>query len=238
MLASNLEAVAVALETAAGATTSANPTEAGRWKRIAAAAETLAGASTSANDTLYGYISRAAIALESIAGTSGAEENRSQAGYYKRIVDALEVQSGAVEEGSLARRMVLGAQNAVFTSLGDEIWPQPAFDSDVGLTFGGTAPPVVAAGKLSFQATESDFASCTTSLAPASGLYQYTITIDSMILGFDLRHDTGVSLVAFNSAGTFSGDVTLNNAHGNIGLFDDIDRSNAVIDSFSLKPYV
>lgn len=109
-----LASIADDLEVAAGATTSANPNEAGYWSRIAAAAETLAGATSTANENLTGRMKRTAVALESIAGTTGAEENSNEAGYKKRIVDALEVQSGSVETGSFDFRMMLGAQNATF----------------------------------------------------------------------------------------------------------------------------
>lgn len=109
-----LASIADDLETAASATTVGNANEPGYWSRIAAASESLAGATTSANATTSGYMLRAALALESIAGTSGAEENPNENGYMKRIVDALEVQAGAVEVGSLEHRLVLAAQNATF----------------------------------------------------------------------------------------------------------------------------
>lgn len=114
-MSATLALIATALETAAGASTSTNPNEAGYWKRIAAAVESLAGATTSANDVPSGYMLRSALALESMAGTSGTEENSNYSGLLKRIVDALEVQSGVVEVGSLEHRLLLGAQNAVFT---------------------------------------------------------------------------------------------------------------------------
>jgi hypothetical protein len=140
----DLEAIADALETAAGGTTSANPNAIGRWKRIAAAAETLAGASTTANPNLMGFMKRTAVALESIAGTSGAEENPNERGYMKRIVDALEVQSGSVETGSIDHRMVLGAQNASFIELAaltlddDEVAEDAAIGVAVGAIVGRT----------------------------------------------------------------------------------------------------
>lgn len=109
-----LASIATDLETAAGATTSANPSPAGYWSRIAEASEVLADATTSANATISGYMLRAALALESLAGTDGNEENASYFGYLKRIVDALEVQSGSVETGSLIHRLVLAAENATF----------------------------------------------------------------------------------------------------------------------------
>lgn len=120
-MSATLAIVATALETAAGSSTSANPNEPGYWKRIAVAAETLAGTTSTANDNQAGRMKRAAVALESIAGTSGAEENASEAGYKKRIVEALEVQAGAIEVGSFDFRMMLGAQNASFTPGVDEL---------------------------------------------------------------------------------------------------------------------
>lgn len=137
-MSATLALVATALETAAGASTSANPNEPGYWKRIAAAVESLAGATTSANDVPSGYMLRAALALESIASTSGTEENANYSGLLKRIVDALEVQSGAVEVGSLEHRLLLGAQNATFGG-GEPVslWPQPEFDSGDGITPNG-----------------------------------------------------------------------------------------------------
>src|SRR5687768_6355541 len=104
MFSGDLASIRASLETAAGASTSANGNELGEWKRIAAASEALAGASTSANETLSGFMLRSAIALEAIAGTSGAEENAGYYGYLKRIVDALEVQSGVVGTTSLEQR--------------------------------------------------------------------------------------------------------------------------------------
>lgn len=113
-MSATLASIATDLETAAGASTSANPNESGYWKRIAAATEVLAGASTTANDNPQGYRLRAAVALESIAGTSGAEENANESGYKKRIVDALEVQAGAITAGSLDYRMMIAAAAAEF----------------------------------------------------------------------------------------------------------------------------
>lgn len=114
MLPIYLKALMEALETAAGATTSANDSPAGRWKRTAAAAEALAGATTTANSTTSGFMLRTAVALESIAGTGGTEENANEPGMLKRIADALEVQSGEVLEGSLEYRVAMAAENATF----------------------------------------------------------------------------------------------------------------------------
>lgn len=109
-----LSTIATALETAAGASTSANDNRLGLWSRIASAAEALSGVPTSANDNLMGRMQRTAAALELIAGTSGAEENTNYEGFLKRITDALEVQAGAVTTGSMEGRFVTAAQNAGF----------------------------------------------------------------------------------------------------------------------------
>lgn len=147
-MSATLASVAMSLETAAGASTSANTNEAGYWKRIAASAESLAGTSSVANDNIAGYQLRTAIALESIAGTSGAEENANESGYLKRIVDALEVQSGAVETGSLLHRLLLGAENAEFseelpviqngTFTGSDNWTDTNGGGTATLTLTGT----------------------------------------------------------------------------------------------------
>lgn len=91
-----------------------NLNETGLWLRFALAAEQLAGASSSANANVLGYMLRSAVALESIAGTNGTAENISYEGYLKRIVDALEVQAGAVTAGSLAGRLVVAANAAAY----------------------------------------------------------------------------------------------------------------------------
>jgi len=154
-MSASLSAIATSLETAAGASTSANPNEYGYWKRIAAASETLAGATTPTNDNLFGYMKRAAVALESIAGTDGAEENTNEAGYTKRVVDALEVQAGAVTSGSLLSRLVTAAANATFAADGpvnlltngtfSSAGPPPTLTAPIG-----TATLVISGGKLTF----------------------------------------------------------------------------------------
>lgn len=86
-----LSLIADTIETQAGATTSANTTHPGYWKRIASAAETIAGAVSSANDTLTGYAKRAAVALNAAAGFNGAGNyNANEEGYLAWIVAALE----------------------------------------------------------------------------------------------------------------------------------------------------
>jgi hypothetical protein len=102
------------LETSAGATTTANATEAGYWKRIALALEALTSSTSTANDNVPGWMKRAAVAAEASAGTSGAEENTTDTGVLKRLVDALEVKSGAVLAGSLWYRLRMAAANAVW----------------------------------------------------------------------------------------------------------------------------
>lgn len=110
-----LAATATSLETAASAVTAGvQPIPIGYWRRIAVACETLAGISSTANTQTPGYMVRAAVALESIAGTTGAEETQTYLGRLKRIVDALEVQAGAVYTGSLGNRMQLAAASATF----------------------------------------------------------------------------------------------------------------------------
>ena len=99
-----LAEIATAFETLAGGSTSGNASEAGYWKRIADALETEIGSTSTANATFPGYLLRAAVALEGHAGTSGAEENANEAGYLKRIVDALETDTG-VTTGSLIKRL-------------------------------------------------------------------------------------------------------------------------------------
>lgn len=86
-----------------------NGGETGYWREIALSAEAIAGVSNVANSGEQGYMLRTALALESIAGTSGAEENENYPGLLKRIVDALEVQSG-VGVGSLEYRFLLAAE--------------------------------------------------------------------------------------------------------------------------------
>ena len=107
-----LKAFMTSLETAAGATTSANDSPAGRWKRIAAAAEALAGETSSANSTLEGYRLRTAVALEVLSGTDGTEENRNETGMLKRIVDALDALNGTTVAGSLEYRIATAADTA------------------------------------------------------------------------------------------------------------------------------
>lgn len=84
-----LSLIADLIEADAGASTTANPTEAGYWKRIALAAESLAGAGTSANTGKYGYMRRTADALETLAGAATVA-NRSEDGYVRRMVAACE----------------------------------------------------------------------------------------------------------------------------------------------------
>ncbi len=109
-----LSQIAIALETKAGASTSANAGREGYWKRIAAAAEAIALTSTIANQSLEGFMLRTALALEGTAGTSGAEETAGYSGYLKRIVDALEVKAGAVGTSDITSRFVIAAANATF----------------------------------------------------------------------------------------------------------------------------
>jgi hypothetical protein len=109
-----LKTIADALETAAGASASANDTRTGYWKRIATALETGVGASSSANENLLGYMLRAAIAAEAAWGGSGAEENVNYPGLLKRVVDAMELSVG-VGSGSLDNRLLTGAPLVSFS---------------------------------------------------------------------------------------------------------------------------
>lgn len=123
-----------------------NDNESGLWRRFALAAEEAAGASTSANETLTGYMLRTALALESVAGTTGAEENVSHQGLLKRIVDALEVQAGAVTTGSLEGRLVVAAANATFfevLDLAPVVWLEPSDLATVFSDDAGTTPAAV-----------------------------------------------------------------------------------------------
>lgn len=231
-MSATLAAIATSLETHAGASTSANANESGYWKRIAAAAEALAGASTTANAHVIGYMKRAAVALESIAGTGGAEENANESGYKKRIVDALEVQAGAVTVGSLDSRMMVAAENAGF---GEEVWPQPEFDASVGLEFDVLAPPVVAGGVLTFGGGEVGEVWCRSSTVPEAGNYDFVIKVDSIFLtSLDIKQAPGgAALYTPAGVGTFTGIIALDGIN-KVGLFDDLDRSGAVVDHFSL----
>jgi hypothetical protein len=103
-----LALIATEFESDAGASTTANPSEAGYWKRIALAAEEIAGASTSANETLMGYMKRAAVAVDDFCGTDGsATYNPTKAGYYARMVVALEAFNVDTYEGSLEYQLYL-----------------------------------------------------------------------------------------------------------------------------------
>lgn len=128
-----LALVATALETAAGASTSANATEEGYWKRIAAAIETGAGTSSTANSNLAGYMRRAAVAAESVWGGSGAEENSTDYdGLLKRIVDAMELDAGS-SSGSLPQRFAAAGVLAAFVDFslqaGNKVTNPDAFDN-------------------------------------------------------------------------------------------------------------
>lgn len=82
-----------------------NATEEGLWRRFTLAAEALAiKTPLAANDTIAGYMLRSATALEVFSGTTGAEENANEPGLMKRIVEAMEVQTGA-GTGNLEDRM-------------------------------------------------------------------------------------------------------------------------------------
>lgn len=111
-----LNAAATALASAAGTSLAGlNQNPAGRWRGIAEAAEALAGTSPAAgaNASQEGYLYRAVVALETMSGTTGAEENPTEMGLLKRLVDALEKFSEP-GTGPLEHRLQIAAENAVF----------------------------------------------------------------------------------------------------------------------------
>lgn len=121
-------------------------------------------------------------------------------------------------------------------SFGAEVWPQVDFDADTNLEFDSNDPPVVAGGKLTFQAGEAGEVYCRSANVPAAGLYRYEITIDSSDpSGFVLKNDGGSDLVTFDAPGSLSGNVSLNGTT-KVGLYDVFDRSGAVVDRLSLRP--
>ena len=105
----SLKETADALQLKAGLATPANQSEAGWWLQIALAAEGIAGASTTANPTTIGYMLRAAKALETAYGGNGLQENASYEGFLERIADALELNTGLLTGGNLARRIRVSA---------------------------------------------------------------------------------------------------------------------------------
>lgn len=242
-MSATLASIATDLETAAGASTSANANEAGYWARIAAAAEALAGASTTANANPQGYRLRTAIALESIAGTSGAEENANETGYKKRIVDALEVQAGAIGTGSLDYRMMIAAQNAEF---GESLGPELVTNGDpfvsTGWLFSGSDadPPTISGGTLIFNPAETDSANARRTAAEAltAGDYHVEYTIDSVTTG-DFRASVGGALGLIRTVpGEY--EETVNSAASNQllainGVANFFGPTNAVFSRYSVK---
>lgn len=108
-----LTSVAATLDGLTSAHTGNGSTE-GLWKRIAEALEQGAGVSNPRNDNLSGYMERAALAAEAAWGGSGTDENQNEAGFLKRIADAMELQAGAVSAGSLAQRVVTACSLVAF----------------------------------------------------------------------------------------------------------------------------
>lgn len=86
----------------------ANQSIEGLWLRTALALEEAAGVSSTANHSLLGYMHRAVVALEDMAGTDGGDENQTYAGLLKRLVDGFET-LGADTSGTLEQRFVTGA---------------------------------------------------------------------------------------------------------------------------------
>lgn len=127
---SQLKAIADALEAKAGASTTANQTETGFWKRIAIALETLTGTSSAANDNINGYMRRAALAIESYAGISSSGKPEHHEAYLARIATAFETKNGSSYLGSVENRLVQGSSNlsTAFTpaSLSPAVWYDPS----------------------------------------------------------------------------------------------------------------
>lgn len=211
-----LALVANALETAAGETTVANPSQAGYWRRIADASETLAGATNPTNDITSGYMLRAALALESIAGTSGVEESATPAGYLKRVVDALEA-LGTVGEGSLEYRMFLGAIGATFEEPAPaEKFPQPDLIGMGWSTAGGWTYDVVGGILNSAESggqtwiTSSHGALLRDALTPGSS---YKVILSAPILsGLSVRLRGGGFVIFQNIDGVMTATVVCGNS--------------------------
>ncbi len=115
--------IANEFESQASATTPANFTEPGYWKRIAAAAETIAGAGTAANASQLGYMRRAAVAVNDFCNYSGQGNfHSSENGYLAWMVAALEFANGENYIGSLLWQLWLAIQDYA----GGAVTPQPA----------------------------------------------------------------------------------------------------------------
>ena len=107
-----LAAIADAFESDAGASTSANSTPAGYWKRISAAAETMAGAASSANASELGYMLRSAVAVDIRCGTDGSTTfNHGEEGYVARMVSAFETFDNTTYIGSRFYRLLQAITN-------------------------------------------------------------------------------------------------------------------------------
>lgn len=230
-----LASIVTSLETAAGASTSANPNESGYWKRIAAAAEVLAGASITTNNHSLGYMKRTAVALESIAGTSGAEENANEPGYMKRIVDALEVQSGNVVTGSLMHRLKLGAQNALFSPYGPELVTNGDFATDSDwLLDQGDAPMSISGGKLRAGETENGGRAIQVLILSAH-TYHVVYTIDSIDDGSVMVTLGDANGFARTAPGTYTEDIAVSTGSELAIITSPAAVGNAVIDDISVK---
>lgn len=100
-----LALLATAFETQAGASTTANATPPGYWKRIAAAAEVIAGAVTTANAGLTGYAKRAVAAVVAKTSFAGSGYNENEEGYLAKLVAALEFATSTTTTGSMESRL-------------------------------------------------------------------------------------------------------------------------------------
>lgn len=245
MTPTQLASTATSLETAAGASTSANANIPGYWKRIAAASEALAGASTNASATLEGYMLRSAVALESIAGTSGAEENANRTGLLKRVVDALEVQAGAVTVGSLGGRLAIAAAAATFgPNLGPELVGENEFNASTGWTLAGNAS--ISGGQLHLSTTQFSLGErATAGLDEAGAVYQVVVQVAQALnatrvqLGPNWNYGRWLSEILVVGENIFTSSVSDAQGVPYIQLVElGAPASETIIDSVSVKKFL
>lgn len=211
---SDLAAIATKLETMAQATTTANATEAGYWKRIAAAAETWAASSSSANANTNGYMKRAAAALEAKAATSNTGS------FLYRLTKAMEAFTSSSSVGSLLKRFQVAV--AAIPTIGPELVVNGTMDSSTGWTLssgttisGGvaTCDTTVTAGTV-FQSGASG--------APAAVVghrYRCTFTITAVTQaggGISIQYG-GVNGTARSAPGTYQEDLVATTT-GRVGI--------------------
>lgn len=92
-----LQQIAVELEADAGIINTGADTN--YWRRIALAAESFAGVSSTANKSKQGYQLRTAVAFETMAGVSHPEYGKNENGYLTRIMTALGTINGTTYVG-------------------------------------------------------------------------------------------------------------------------------------------